>query len=65
MRTQITTWLDKHKMAPVYGVKVFHNGRWMNAAKGNEPLLFDTMAEAEIERAALRKRRPATDKGGE
>lgn len=60
MRTALTTWLDRDRMVPVYGVKVHRNGRWFNVCKGAEPLLFDDKAEAEAERATLRKRRTPT-----
>lgn len=59
MRTKLTCWVDKKRMVPVYGLKVFVKGIWANVAENGEPLLFDDQKDAEAERAVFRKRKAA------
>lgn len=40
-----STWIDKETLEPVYGIKINHEGKWMNACEGSNPLLYKTEAD--------------------
>ena len=55
MQTRGTEWFDTKRMQPVYGIKVKHNGEWVNAAEDDGLLLFDTEEERDAKRRELAK----------
>lgn len=52
MRTRNHDWFDSAKMAPVYGVQIYHDGKWRDVAIDGKIVLCAT----EAERAEQRKR---------
>lgn len=60
MRTRLTCWLDKERMVPVYGIKVFVGATWANVAAEGKPMLFDDQKDAEAERSILEQAEPTT-----
>ena len=56
-----STWFDTKKLKEVYGIKVKHEGQWMDAGDGNGVLFFETQEERDIELDKLKaKGIPAT-----
>jgi len=56
MKTQATQWFNTKTMKPVYGIKVKHEGKWLNAAENGKPLLFDSEEERDRKRKEIRNR---------
>lgn len=59
MKTRPTEWLDTKAMRPKHGLKVFHDGRWIDVGKDGSVLLFDTPEERDAKRAELERENPA------
>lgn len=55
MKTRACNWLDTDTGKPKFGIQVFVNGKWHNAAENGKPLLFDDLLEREAKRRELRK----------
>ena len=56
-----STWFNKEKMKEVYGIKIKHEGKWMDAGDNNGILFFDTEQERDIKLSDLKaKGFPAT-----
>ena len=62
MRTRNHDWYDSIKNAPVYGVQVFHDGVWKNAAINGKPILCDTPHERDEQRQRLKRLLRAQEK---
>lgn len=55
MRTRANNWLDTSTNKPKFGIQVFVDGKWKNAAENGKPLLFDCLVKREAKRRELRK----------
>jgi hypothetical protein len=55
MKTQTTAWYDKANDRVMHGVKIYHEGEWMNYAEDGRPFLCADERDAETKRAELRK----------
>jgi hypothetical protein len=55
MRTRNHDWFDSVKAVPVYGVQVFHDGKWCHAAINGKPIFCDTPEERAEQRKRLKR----------
>lgn len=55
MKTKIYPYYDKVDNKVLLGIKVYFNGKWMNAAENGKKLLYKTDQEVEAKRKELRK----------
>lgn len=55
MLTRKFEWFDKEKQVPVYGVQVYHEGKWKHAALNGKAILCYTEEERDEKRKLLKK----------
>ena len=55
MRTRNHDWYDSIKNVPVYGVQVFHEGKWKHASIGGKPIWCATVEERDEQRKRLKR----------
>lgn len=36
-----TRWFNSNARKEVFGIKVFHDGKWFDASEGDKPMFFD------------------------
>lgn len=55
MKTRAKDWLNMKTMKPAYGIQVFHDGRWKDAAENGKACIFGSRYERDKKQAEFRK----------
>ncbi|WP_043767587.1 hypothetical protein [Algiphilus aromaticivorans] len=55
MRTKASDWYAPNTGRTLYGIKVYHEGKWAHAMQDGKPLIFHSELERDEKRRELRK----------
>lgn len=59
MRTRNYDWYDTKRNRPMFSFQVLVGAEWCNPMRDGKPLIFDSEAARDVERAKARKLNPS------